>query len=143
MNTSVIQHHGIKGQKWGVRRFQNKDGSLTDAGKKRYEESDNKLKVSITKDPKRLAAAALMFGGAIALQANKEKLAEIGADWYTAKAKEIAMNNFGVIMYAAANGVPIDSNPKGVSLGIKQVQRGKDFIDLMFNPRVSKDKRIA
>lgn len=31
-----IYHHGIKGMKWGVRRFQNKDGSLTAAGKKRY-----------------------------------------------------------------------------------------------------------
>lgn len=33
---SYLQHHGIKGQKWGVRRYQNSDGSLTDAGKKRY-----------------------------------------------------------------------------------------------------------
>ena len=33
-----LTHHGIKGQKWGVRRFQNKDGSLTLAGKKRYDE---------------------------------------------------------------------------------------------------------
>lgn len=30
-----LYHHGVKGQKWGVRRFQNKDGSLTLAGKKR------------------------------------------------------------------------------------------------------------
>lgn len=30
-----LQHHGIKGMKWGVRRYQNKDGSLTPAGKKR------------------------------------------------------------------------------------------------------------
>ena len=30
-----LYHHGIKGQKWGVRRYQNKDGSLTLAGKKR------------------------------------------------------------------------------------------------------------
>lgn len=32
----VFYHSGIKGMKWGVRRYQNKDGSLTDAGKKRY-----------------------------------------------------------------------------------------------------------
>lgn len=31
-----MYHWGIKGQKWGVRRFQNEDGSLTDEGKKRY-----------------------------------------------------------------------------------------------------------
>lgn len=31
-----LYHHGIKGQKWGVRRYQNEDGSLTEAGKRRY-----------------------------------------------------------------------------------------------------------
>ena len=39
---SDLRHHGIKGQKWGVRRFQNKDGSLTSAGRKRYSDSDYK-----------------------------------------------------------------------------------------------------
>ena len=33
--TDEVYHHGVKGQRWGVRRFQNKDGSLTNAGKKR------------------------------------------------------------------------------------------------------------
>lgn len=31
-----LAHYGILGQKWGIRRFQNEDGTLTDAGKKRY-----------------------------------------------------------------------------------------------------------
>lgn len=48
-----LAHHGIKGQKWGVRRFQNKDGSLTSAGKKRpsYEE---KLENKISAEQRRL-----------------------------------------------------------------------------------------
>lgn len=35
---SDLMHHGIKGQKWGVRRYQNEDGTWTGAGKKRYGE---------------------------------------------------------------------------------------------------------
>ena len=37
----VLIHYGILGMKWGVRRYQNKDGSLTSAGKKRYSDNDN------------------------------------------------------------------------------------------------------
>ena len=40
-----IKHHGIKGQKWGVRRFQNKDGSLTNAGERRYNKSVRQMKL--------------------------------------------------------------------------------------------------
>lgn len=39
MNRNELYHHGIKGQRWGIRRFQNEDGTRTAAGKKRYAES--------------------------------------------------------------------------------------------------------
>lgn len=42
MEQYYIAHHGVTGQKWGVRRFQNKDGSLTRAGRKRYGVDDPK-----------------------------------------------------------------------------------------------------
>lgn len=44
-----LYHHGIKGMKWGIRRFQNKDGSLTKAGKKRYDAEMEKIKAETKK----------------------------------------------------------------------------------------------
>ena len=43
-----LYHWGIKGQKWGVRRFQNKDGTLTPAGKKRYDDTPESPKKKTT-----------------------------------------------------------------------------------------------
>lgn len=40
--TDHLEHHGIIGQKWGVRRFQTKSGQLTAEGKKRYSAKDAK-----------------------------------------------------------------------------------------------------
>ena len=39
-NADYIKHYGIKGMKWGVRRYQNKDGTLTAEGKKREAAKD-------------------------------------------------------------------------------------------------------
>lgn len=41
MNSEELKHYGIKGQKWGRRRYQNKDGSLTPAGVERYKDEVN------------------------------------------------------------------------------------------------------
>ena len=38
-----LVHWGIKGMKWGRRRYQNKDGSLTPAGRKRYAKLEGEL----------------------------------------------------------------------------------------------------
>lgn len=45
-----LNHHGILGQKWGVRRYQNEDGTLTAAGKARYGKmSDDELQKNLNK----------------------------------------------------------------------------------------------
>lgn len=52
MGSDYISHFGIKGMKWGVRRYQNKDGSLTPEGRKRYGRSEDSEKVrEIRKKP--------------------------------------------------------------------------------------------
>lgn len=58
-----LKHWGVKGMKWGVRRYQNKDGSLTPAGQKRYDrdvrennakKKDNRINID-GPDPQRWA----------------------------------------------------------------------------------------
>ena len=54
--SAELCHHGILGQRWGVRRFQNEDGSVTAAGRQRYQTGNRKLDKAINKYEKKAAS---------------------------------------------------------------------------------------
>lgn len=60
MYETDFEHHGIKGQRWGVRRYQNEDGTLTEEGKKKYGSEDAYRAQQLKKmDPSRMSNAEL------------------------------------------------------------------------------------
>ena len=46
MNDKYLEHHGVKGQKWGIRRYQDSNGNLTSEGKKHYGITDNDINIA-------------------------------------------------------------------------------------------------
>lgn len=60
--SEALYHHGIKGMHWGVRRYRNSDGTLTEAGKRRYNSSDANKK----RNRKIAIAAGATVGAALA-----------------------------------------------------------------------------
>lgn len=63
---NYLEHSGVKGQKWGVRRWQNPDGTLTEEGKVHYgissERDRKKIDKEAQKDAKRYAEAQAYYG---------------------------------------------------------------------------------
>lgn len=48
--TIELYHHGVKGQHWGIRRYQNEDGTLTEEGRKHWKELNSSEKTEIKKE---------------------------------------------------------------------------------------------
>lgn len=90
ISKSELYHFGIKGQKWGVRRFQNSDGSLTSAGKERYGSGlGNKIKEGAKAvggralrgagKAAKLGASAAYVGTTSAVRLVSEAIGKVGA----------------------------------------------------------------
>ena len=112
MDEQSLAHYGIKGQKWGIRRFQNADGTLTEDGRKHYGVGDPREKSSkgLTDSQK----AALKKVGKAALIAGS-----------VAAAGYLAANNKDICQIAlnAIGNVGIDA--------VDTVKAGKDYVALL------------
>lgn len=124
---SYLAHHGIKGMHWGVRRYQNPDGSLTPAGKKRYDGLLNDHMKNHTKFKSRngdTIELERVYPGAISRGLSKMSP--------SIKSKIAKNSNFKVkVNNKKVGDVEIyqedDKTLNGVWLGINEKHRGKGY----------------
>lgn len=129
-----LYHHGVKGQKWGVRRFQNTDGSLTPAGKaklKKYKETELKalakrhLKTA-DRDEKRLEKLTNKVNKAIDEHGNKSKQAQRASKrYFNEKARQVEAFEIGKAEVEKIKNMSYeDMRKEKASVGKKQVLAG-------------------
>lgn len=115
----VLMHHGIKGQKWGVRQYQNADGTLTEAGKKRYGTASGKVEKFGRKSASwenRAINARTSIGRQFAtgMAANRRMKADKAAAKATGDYKMLALNK-----NAARNTKALSETHANIAQGLK------------------------
>ena len=89
-----LEHHGIKGMKWGVRRYQNKDGSLTPAGKRMQSDSSEEKKTASASTKRKIAVAAVstatIAAAAYYVHKNPERIGQAMSKFRGVKMKDLS-----------------------------------------------------
>ena len=99
---AYLAHHGVKGQKWGVRRYQNEDGSLTPEGERRYGRSQAHKTTAVRK----LLAPELRTKFSLGAMQEKhlaKKSKKLNAKDPNSKAAQKASRNYEAVKQARDN----------------------------------------
>ena len=91
LGADCLEHHGILGQKWGLRRYQNEDGSLTEAGKRRYSREvakEQRVARSIEKSERRMRIKEAKAAAKASEMESKARILEAKARSKKADAKD-------------------------------------------------------
>lgn len=136
MYQDELYHHGILGQKWGVRRFQNKDGTRTAAGKKRYSGPFSSIKRAKA-NRKRNKALKKARKTREKNRAEKQDLETKKKEW--AKNPKSLSEHFDEFSNDEITEAltRLDLQKKVANLRQDQIMRGKKYIDMIGD--VSKD----
>lgn len=146
MIDNELNHAGIKGMRWGIRRFQNKDGSLTPEGKKRYEKDESEdgqsedfkrarsKSVSQMSDKELQDAVTRLQREKLYSDLNKPKaskgqeyLSKIG-NKLADKAIEVTANKIGEKVFSTVADKAIDMGSRKVKAQIGQTAKGRSFL---------------
>lgn len=144
-----LYHHGVKGQRWGFRRYQNADGSLTPAGKKRYGTKANFEKVQKAKlvakgkDPKTQREKAREKANARTEKelAKYRKKSGIKDEPETQQQKKTMKDFSNEELKAMTDRMTIEKNYIDAKRNLaaatpKQVNKGKEFAKGIFNEAI-------
>lgn len=135
--TNELTHWGIKGQKWGIRRYQNEDGTLTEAGRKRYAKNIHKQLVETEKQYTSAASKAKFFSNLEDQDStidfasgpfenlNGMTIRE-AADHFNKMAKRAESKTWELLADASEHGIDVDVNYKTPEQ-VKREARGKAF----------------
>lgn len=126
-----LYHHGIKGQKWGIRRFQNEDGSLTEEGKRqRYTSKDARADLGF-KEKGHLNSVQKHLTSMYKADVNAAKKAALRGDKALAKGKDPTKHyNRGMKFYMSSLSYKVMAKSYS-SLSTKEqkkINRGMNFV---------------